>query len=184
MMRTCRESPVSFSSKITDSRNKCIVDQRALANLVPTWFYLIATHFMGRTDDESLWGGEIGAHLLSHIIRTLSCIVSVGKFSSAIDLIAMDFLRLVWCFKDAETPEIRASVADAVRAIVHVVSEGMKVKLLSDNSVDSLLHYLTMAMEVDPDEVCRSSAAAAIMEAMRILEESDLLVIREMQPSS
>jgi hypothetical protein len=132
---------------------------------------------LGRTEDEALWGGEIGSHLLSHIINTLSCIiVSVGNFTPAIDLIAMDFFQLVWGFKDAETPEIRASVTEAALVVIQVVSFGVKQKLLSDSSVHGLQQSLTRAMEADPDERCRVSAATTINEAMKIAEENDLVV--------
>jgi hypothetical protein len=159
---------------IKDARSKRSRDRSSFSNVVPAWFYLIAKHFLGRTDDESFWGGETGALLLSHMFNTLSCIVvSGGAFTPAIDLIAMDFFRLVWAFKDAETPDIRASVTDAARVVIQVASDGLKLQLLSDSSVDGLHQSLSRALEADPDERCRISAAATIQQVIKIVEENE-----------
>lgn len=134
-----------------------------LTDVLPIWFYTISKNFVSSVEDESLWGGEIGALLVTNVIQTMSCIVfSVADYSSAVDIIAMDFFRFVWNLKDAETPEVRSAVIQAVGVVIGVVSVDLKMRLLHDDNVDGLLSTLVRSSESDPDERCRAAAELTV----------------------
>lgn len=160
-------------------------DSSVVTDVLPIWFYLISKHFVDTAEDEALWGGENGALLLSNVIGTMSCIVhSVANYASSIDIIAMDFYRFVWGFKDAETPEVRSAVIQATSVVIQAVSVDVKRRLLYDDAVDGLLPCLARSLESDPDERCRATAKSSIdavlavsnvtTNGLMVIEDSDI----------
>jgi hypothetical protein len=134
------------------------------ANIAPAWFYAMVHSFWDRSGDSSLWSGHVGSLFLTYFIQTLSIIVeSCGPHQPGSQLLARDLLTLVWNFRDAEVPEVRASVLIAVGTSLATMShENIARFLLDDSSSPSMAdlpQFLRLTSVNDSDPKCRAIAA-------------------------
>jgi len=128
-----------------------------------------------------MWGGSNGALLLSRLFLTLGRFVEcTGPFTPGVDLLAKDLLELVWGFRSAEIPEVRAAVLFAVTHSVALLREETLVGLLLDGSSDSLVGTLQFMVENDPDDSCREMAGAlanSVASTLRAIDHSPQLLM-------
>lgn len=123
------------------------------------WFYSLLGNFLERRQDVALWGGEIGATLLSSLFYTLSSIVRcTGPNTPGVDILAKDLFDLVWPFHNAEVSIVRASVLFAVGSAIGLLRKEMVLSLMFDSSSDCLLRNLQAIADCDPDQECREAA--------------------------
>ena len=134
--------------------------QNRFGNVAPVWFYTLIGNFVKHKEDVAMWEGSIGAQLLSNLFLTLTRVVEcTGPYTPGVDLLAKDLFELVWGFRNAEIPEVRAAVLYAVsRSIALLPEETLFGLLLDDDSSDNLAHSVQSMMENDPDEDCRTLA--------------------------
>lgn len=148
-------------------------------NVAPVWFYSLIGNFMDRKDDAALWGGEIGATLLSSMFLTLSRVVGcTGPNTPGVDVLAKDLFELVWSFRSAEVPEVRASVLYAVGTAIGFLREESVMTLLFDSSADNLATHLRLTSENDPDGDCRKLARAltyTVTSTLKVIDQFPLL---------
>ena len=148
-------------------------------NVAPVWFYSLIGTFMERKDDAALWGGDIGSTLLSSLFLTLSTVVfCTGPHNPGVDVLAKDLFELVWSFRGADVPEVRASVLDAVGTAFCFLREDTVLALLFDSSVDNIARNLQRMSENDPDNNCRSLARALtsnMTSRLKAIDQSPLL---------
>jgi hypothetical protein len=126
------------------------------ANVAPDWFYLLSGRFMNCRDNVSLWGGEVGATLLSSFLLTLGRIVScAGPYTPGVDVLAQDLWELAWPLRRADVAEVRSSVLYAVGTSFCFLPEQRIFAILMDTSNDSLITNIKYICENDNDRDCR-----------------------------
>ena len=113
---------------------------------------------MKRKDDNCIWAGDTGSKLLAHLLVSLSVIVESSGHSPGTSVIAKDLFELAWNFKDADVPEVRASILCGVATSLACLGEESVVRLLTDGSADGLQQYLSETSRSDPDKGCRDLA--------------------------
>lgn len=153
--------------------------QNRFRHVAPVWFYSLIGMFMERKDDPALWGGEIGSTLLSSVFLTLSRVVGCsGPHTPGVDVLANDLFELVWAFRGADVPEVRASVLYAVGTVIGFLRDETILTLLFDSSADNLARTLQRMSESDPDDSCRSLARAityTVATSLKAIDQSQLL---------
>jgi hypothetical protein len=144
-----------------DVEPKSIVNR--FARVAPEWFYLLMGRFVSCKDNSTLWGGEIGATLLSSMIVTFSrMVICCGPYTPGVDVLANDLLELVWPFRIADVAQVRAAVLYGVgTAMGHLRDETMVTWLLNARSSYDSSNPITnirFMVNNDPDSECRTLA--------------------------
>ncbi|GKY91774.1 hypothetical protein MPSEU_000149100 [Mayamaea pseudoterrestris] len=128
------------------------------ASVAPAWFYALVGNFMQRKGDTRLWAGDTGSKLLAHLFVSLSVIVECSGNNPGTAVLAKDLFQLVWTFRDADVPEVRASVLCGVATSLACLGEEAALGLLTSGSADGLPQYLVETSRSDPDDGCRDLA--------------------------
>lgn len=135
-----------------------MIDNR-FAKVAPEWFYLLTSRFVNCKGKSSLWGGEVGATLLSSLLLSLSRIViCAGPYTPGVDVLAQDLWELAWPFRMADIAEVRSSVLYAAGTSFCYISEQTIFTMLMDSSSDSLITSVQYICENDSDSDCRALA--------------------------
>lgn len=143
--------------------------------IAPIWFYGLIGQFM-KTIESNMWSDEMGAILLSNFFITLTSIVENSSSSSSNDdgnnrikyyrnqntpILVKDLIQLVWKFRDADLPEVRASVLYTIGISIDILTDHDAINLLfssinndgqNENNIAKTIQYMTSN---DPDENCR-----------------------------
>jgi hypothetical protein len=133
--------------------------ENRFARVAPQWFYLLMSRFVACKESTVLWGGEIGATLLSTLFVTLSRIVGcTGPFTPGVDILARDLWELVWPLRIADVSHVRVSVLYAVGTALFYLPEETIYTLLMDSTSDNLVTNVQFISENDSDGDCRELA--------------------------
>lgn len=124
--------------------------------VAPMWFYSIIGEFLKEKDNESIWAGSTGSHLLSGMIQTLAVIVEFAGPACA-PLLAGDLIDFSSSFLGADVAEVRLAILIAVSTSFSVMLDDQVLGLLL-KSGDSLAGYITTLAHSDPDVKCRELA--------------------------
>lgn len=148
--------------------------------VAPEWFYLLLGRFVHCKDNTTLWGGDVGATLLSSLFLTLSRILTcTGPYTPGVDVLAKDLWELVWSFRMADVSQVRISVLYAVGAAIGFLREDTMVALLLDSSQDNLITNIQSICDNDPDMECRALANQlrfVVVASLKAMDQSLLLI--------
>lgn len=86
----------------------------------------------------------------------MACLVEYSGNSPGTEVLARDLFDIVWSFRQADIPEVRASVLYAVATSFQFLKEETRIRLLlNDSPQDGVLPYLSYAKQHESDESCR-----------------------------
>jgi hypothetical protein len=162
------------------------VEQQRLENrfapVAPEWFYLLLGRFVKCKGNTTLWGGDVGATLLSSLILTLGRILScTGRFTPGVDVLAKDLWELVWSFRLADVAQVRLSVLYAVGTAISFLREDSLMTLLLDSTNENLITNVQLMCDDDPDEECRAIANQlryVVVASLKAMDQSHLMIER------
>jgi hypothetical protein len=156
--------------------------QNRFTSVAPEWFYLLVGRFVQCKENRTLWGGDVGATLLSSLILTLSRILScTGPFTPGVDVLAKDLWELVWSFRLADVAQVRLSVLYAVGTAIGLLREDTLMALLLDSSNENLITNIQLMCDNDPDQECRAIANQlryVVVASLKAMDHSHLMIER------
>ena len=120
------------------------------------WFYQIIEKFMQTRGEQHLWGNEIGAQLLSHVMNTLSIILDCVPVGPPRNVMSSDLFQLSWTFRSSDTVEVRRSVLFCIQACINGARVETILKLIE--SQDNVADELALVASKDTDESCQTLA--------------------------
>lgn len=125
------------------------------SRVAPMWFYGLLQSFIERREDTVLWGGAVGATLLSKFILTLAMIVELAGRGRATEIMAKDLFECVWGFRQAEVSEVRTASLCSVCVAIGNMQEDHLLMVLGDESISRSLKHVAYN---DPEQECRQVA--------------------------
>lgn len=156
--------------------------ENRFAPVAPEWFYLLFGRFVQCKENTTLWGGDVGATLLSSLILTLSRILScTGPFTPGVDVLAKDLWELVWSFRSADVAQVRSAVLYAVGTAIGFLRDDTLMTLLLDSSNENLITSIQWICDNDPDQECRAIANQlryVVVASLKAMDHSHLMLER------
>jgi len=142
------------SPRMTEST----IIQNKFTPVAPMWFYSILGQFLKEKENEAMWSGSTGSHLLCTMLKTMAVIVEFAGLASA-PILSRDLIELASSFLGADVTEVRLAVLIAISTSISVLPEDRILSILFERG-DSMIRTIANLAKTDPDHNCRALASS------------------------